>query len=114
MYDETWTEFEIAMYEVAKRQPKLYPETEPDYERPRTYPGGTTRNKAYIKLHDDIFYCAKCGAIPIMQQNPQTKMFRACCPKCRTYAEDGVQPDKRKAYTAWNEYVKRKLKEGGR
>ncbi len=108
MYNETWTDFEIAMYEAAKRMPRLYPE--PDYEQPRAYPGGVTRPKAYIKLHDKIFYCAACGTIPIMQQHPQTKLFRACCPKCRTYAENGAQPDKGKAYRAWNEEQKRRLK----
>ncbi|MCH5213064.1 MAG: hypothetical protein J1G06_08610 [Oscillospiraceae bacterium] len=106
MNAEPWTEFETALYEVAKRQPKLNPV---DYEQPYRYPNGTMRNKTYIKLHDEIFYCYKCGTIPIMQQNPQTKQYRAICPKCRIYATDGVQPDKHKAYVMWNEEMKRNL-----
>lgn len=109
MYDNTWTEFEIALNEVVKRLPRLYPEI--DYNQPITYANGVTRPKAYIKLKDTIFYCALCGAIPIMQQQPQTKLYRACCPKCRTFAEDGAQRDKEKAYRVWNEEQKRKLNE---
>lgn len=107
--DSEWTEFERALYEVAKRQPKL---NDVDYEIPHRYPNGVTRNKAYIKLHDEIFYCHRCGVIPIMQYNASTKEYRAVCPKCRKYAPDGAQSDKRKAYAAWNKEMKEQLGHG--
>ncbi len=105
--DSEWTEFERAVYEVAKRMPRLYPV---DYDKPYRYPNGTIRRKAYIKLRDEIFYCHRCGAIPIMQYNEGTKQYRAICPKCRIYAADGAQSDKDRAYKAWNDEMKRNLK----
>lgn len=108
-YDSTWSEFEIALMEVVKQLPRLNPVKEIDFEQPTKY-GSVTRPKAYIQLQDKIFYCPRCGMIPIMQQHQETKQYRACCPKCRIYAPDGVHSDKHGAYKKWNDNVKRILR----
>lgn len=108
-YDSTWSEFEIALMETVKRLPRLNPIKEVNFEQPINY-GSVTRPKAYIQLQDKIFYCPRCGMIPIMQQHPETKLYRVCCPKCRIYAPDGAQPDKHGAYTKWNDFTKNELR----
>lgn len=108
-YDDTWSEFEIALMETVKRLPKLEPEKEIDFEQPIKY-GSTMHPKAYIQLQDKIFYCPKCGMIPIMQQHPRTKLYRVCCPKCRIYASDGAGKEKHEAYKKWNEFAKQILR----
>ncbi|MGN0163167.1 MAG: hypothetical protein ACI4EA_06245 [Candidatus Ornithomonoglobus sp.] len=107
-YDETWTEFEIALMETTKRLPPLTKDV--NFDAPIKYQNGTTRSKAYIKMRDTVFYCPRCGMIPIMQQHPQTKLYRVCCPKCRIYAPEGAVKEKHEAYKKWNEFAKSELR----